>query len=425
MKHTPDKFRDNAYLCALDMSHATDEQQIAWLNLIIDNELARGDQKDEQLIYECAEHLALLSPDIAMSEEECRAHLQALLASVPTKKARILTLPDRHVRRKFALRFAALASALIMIVALSPQVYAYAVLQQDNRQYESIIQKEVEEIETSYLASLPTDASSEKPYQAAYESLTAFFDRHSQLSFYYPHQLPRAQAIRSIRITYCSEENWLVIFTFHDPSIRHFTVQCLPQTVEPPEASEDALRFAVDGREYVTTQKDGLFKAVCADGSLRYTLTADDYDTACEILSLTKSRAYRYADMEALRRDWEHLQEFAWPTQLPAGFSIGNATLTYDTHTSWQIVVQLKYHDGELTTANHSLTLTPTADHDFGNDKPRLSNEKTDIYIPYSSQSETAGLCQAECLVGNIKYDTKIFGYDPFMAFLNGFFGPF
>ena len=37
-------------------------------------------------------HYHELSPDTAMSEEECRAHLQALLASIPTKKARIACL---------------------------------------------------------------------------------------------------------------------------------------------------------------------------------------------------------------------------------------------------------------------------------------------------------------------------------------------
>lgn len=429
MKYTPDKFRDNTYLCALDMSHATDEQQIAWLNLIIDNELARGDQKDEQLIYECAEHLALLSPDTAMSEEECRAHLQALLASIPPKKARILTLPDRHVRRKFAVRLAALASALIMIVALSPQVYAYAVLQQDHRQQAGIIQKEIEEIEAEYLSLAIPYAVNREPYQATYGSLAELFQNHEELSFYYPTQLSANQGIRSIRISYLAQDSWIVIFTFWDPSVKYYTARRLPASQQGMPSEPYEAVDIIDDRTYTTTtaELDGqnTLQTVCIHDNILYTLMTDDLDTTREILSLTQSRAYRYADLAALRKDWEHLPSFAWPEQLPAGFSIGGATLTYDTQASWKLVVQLKYHDGTRTTANHSLTLTPTTGHHFVSDLPRLSNEKTDVYISYSSQSEGAGLCQAECVVGKIKYDTKIFGYDPFMAFLNSFFGPF
>lgn len=430
MKYSTDQFRDNNFLCALDMSHATAEQQRAWLTMIIDNELARGDQKDELLIYECAEHLALLSPDTAMPEEECRMHLKALLATVPPKKARILSLPSRQVRRKFAIRLAALASALIMIVALSPQVYAYAVLQQDNRQYESVIQKEVAKIEGDYLSLAAPYAVNQEPYQATYESLTEFFRNHEDLSFYYPTQLPaKNQGIRSIRISYLSRDSWIVIFTFWDPSVKYYAARRLPVSPEGAPTASPVSVDRVDGRIYTTmpAELDGksAMQTVCIHDDILYTLMTDDLETTREILSLTKSRAYRYADMAALRRDWEHLPDFFLSERLPTGFSPGSVTLTYDTQTAWQIVVQLKYHDGARTTTNHSLTITPASDHDLGIDKPKLSNEKTDVYVSYSSQSEKAGLCQAECVIGDTKYNTKIFGYDPFMIFLDVFFGPF
>ena len=186
--------------------------------------------------------------------------------------------------------------------------------------------------------------------------------------------------------------------------------------------------LTVDGREYVTTKEKGLYKTVCTDGDIRYTLTTEHDDMTREILSLTKSRAYRYSTMEALLSDWEHLQEFAWQEQLPAGFSIGSVTLNYETQTAWQIVAQLKYSDGMRSSANHAITISPivdTTERDLGNSSPQLSNEKTDIYIRYSGKRESDSLCQAECIMGDIKYNTKIFGYDLFMIFLNDFFGPF
>ncbi|MBQ7322501.1 MAG: hypothetical protein IJW99_10425 [Clostridia bacterium] len=433
MKHTPDKFCDNAYLCALDMSHATDEQQIAWLNLIIDNELARGDQKDEQLIYECAEHLELLAPAVSMTAEECRAKLQTLLNTVETdgpKQARILPCPPiSHDHRKFRFRIAALASAFLLLIALSPQVYAHTVQQRDYRLSADAIRHEITLLEQEYLSLAAPYAVNREPYQATYESLEELFRNHEDLSFYYPTQLPANQGIRSIRITYLAQDSWIVIFTFWDPSVKYYTARRLPASPEGAPTAPYESVDTIDGRTYTTTtaELDGknALRTVCIHDKILYTLMTDDLDTTREILSHTKSRAYRYEDMAALLSDWAHLPDLAWQEQLPSGFSISGATLTYDTQASWQIVVRLSYHDGTRTMSNHSLTLTPATDHDFGNDTPRLSNEKTDIYISYASQSEVAGLCQAECTVGKIKYNTKIFGYEPFMAFLNGFFGPF
>ena len=437
MECQKDKLHDNTYLCARDMTSATDEQRIAWLSTIIHNELARGEEKDEALICECAEYLELLAPESTVSPEECEERLRALLADTPrgtTRKKRARGM-SRHeprglpIRRRILVRIAAIASVFLMIATLSTQTYAHAIQLLDHHIYEEAIRKEVATMEEEYLAAHASESASAGAYCADYRDLSEFFAKHGPLSFHYPHPLPQNQAIRSIRMIYCSEERWLVIFTFRTPSIRYYTVECLPQSARAPEAGENALRFTVDGRDYLTApegsgEKD-LFKTVCADEHFLYTLVTDGEDTAHEILSLTEARAYRYTDMEALREDWEHLPPLAWPEPLPAGFTVGSVTLTYDTQAAWRIVVQLKYHNGARITANHSVTVTPAADHDFGSRLPTLSNERTDIYIPYSSQSETAGLCQAECIVGDLKYETKIFGYNPFMTFLDHFFGPF
>ena len=439
MEHQTEKFHDNNELCAMDMTLASEEQQKAWLTMIIANELARGEERDEQLICECTEHLALLSPDIVMSEKECEAHLRAFLSAVqrnnriaPSALSRFLS--DRRTSRRHRLlyRIAAVASILLMIIALSPQAYALAILQRDTRQEEAAIQAEIMHTEQAYLAAISGQEAYAQPFQATYETLSDFFRAHSQLNFHYPNQLPKIQEISSIRITYFSEDCWLVIFTFRDPSIRYYTVQHMPHPTDPIDVEGDALRLTVDGREYVTIQekgsKNGIYQTRCHDGNLSYTLITDSYDTTCDVLSLTGARVYRYDSMEKLQNDWAHLQSFDWPAQLPPGFRADNVTLHYDTQASWQIVVQLKYDNGNRTTANHAITISPVGNgiaHDLGIGAEMLSNETNKVYISYSGQAGSTGLCRAECIVDDIRYTVKILGYDPFMVFLNDFFGPF
>ena len=122
MKHTVN-LHDNNYLCSLDMSHATREQQAAWLTLIVDNELDRGYEGDSALIWECTEQLRELYSNSIITREEAENKLRSML-----------TLPKRHLYGHPAsptaacrigqkmLRIGSVAAVILMVAALFPHL---------------------------------------------------------------------------------------------------------------------------------------------------------------------------------------------------------------------------------------------------------------------------------------------------------------
>lgn len=93
MKRKPTNIPNNDTLCAQDMSRATQEQQIIHLTQIMENELRRGDDADETLLLECAEHLEQLSPESVPAAATVEARLQAVTAHRAARQ------PHRPTRR--------------------------------------------------------------------------------------------------------------------------------------------------------------------------------------------------------------------------------------------------------------------------------------------------------------------------------------
>ncbi len=117
--HDNSKIKDNGFLCELDMESATQEETLAWLSKIIENELQKpDDEQDQDLIVECLAYIDdLLAEEVVCSEQDLQTGLEQILqsASKPAPEAPI-TLPIRIPRRKKLLKVLALVAACLLLV---------------------------------------------------------------------------------------------------------------------------------------------------------------------------------------------------------------------------------------------------------------------------------------------------------------------
>ena len=427
---------DNTYLCSLDMTHASKIQKIAWLTQIIDNELDRGEEMDEQLISECAEHLEQLSPEVSRSAEELNAQLHLLLAaqSKLTQRPQNYTLPCSHKARprlrQFMLRIAAIASVFVMIAVLSPQIYAQALVERDNKLSHKAFSHDFINAETT-LTDLRSEREPSGAYEATYTDLSAFFRDHGHLDFHYPSNLPEKQSIQSISIIYHSPKSWIIVFSFQDPAIKSFIVQHLSQPahmIEEPQG-EKYLSTGTQNNAISQKEEDGktVFTAECYTDGLRYTAEAYDFNILKLVLSNTRTQVYSsFSSMDQFLETFDYLQAFLYPKQLPNEIQIISVHLNYRSSANWTVI--MRFDQPQNSNRGDMLTISPIADLstvDFGSDPPILSNETADIYLISHGFSSVYGHYEAVCVVGNMKYTMRIYGYDQFVAFAESIFGPF
>ena len=428
MKHTVN-LHDNNYLCSLDISHATREQQAAWLTLIVDNELDRGYEGDSGLIWECTEQLRELYSNSIITREEAENKLRSML-----------TPPKRHLYGHPAsptaacrisqkmLRIGSVAAAILMVAALFPHIYVHAIESQNRRIYEEAVDFRSSGTDPNTLA---PDISAQKPYEATYTTLKDFFADHSHLSFYYPQQLPQERGIEQIHIKYQSQNSWVVVFTFLDPTVKYFTAQALPYTAKAPVPQEGDSVFVTSARQYVTTPKEEngrtVYETVGLHNNIRYTIATYDYGSTRYFLSQASVTTRHYDTMEELLTEWNHLQNFSWNDFLPEGFSVRRYTIRYHTQTNWSINLLLNCEVSPPPGRDHTMTIwyvpdstneeTPSGDLQF-------KNANTTVGITLS-KGKNSTYHKAECIVGNTGYQLVIYDNDLLLRFVKDYFGPF
>lgn len=411
-------WHDNTYLCALDMSHASREQKIAWLTQIINNELDRGENADEQLIMECAEHLEQLSSELSLMPC-CASGTQNGKDSAPASK-----IPQRLHR--IMLRVTAAVAVFAMIVLFSPKIYAHALAERDHRLYQRAIGHVFLNAETALSDQLPTSA-----YEATYSDLSAFFRNHGHLDFHYPCDLPEQQAIQTAGIIYHSAKSWIVVFGFQDPNMKSFIVHRLSQPANMIEEPRAEAYFSAGTQKYALSEKEEngrtVFLAECYADNLRYTAEAYDLNTLKLVLSKTNTTvSRRFSDMDEFLAAYDHLQEFLYPKHLPATLQFDSVHLIYRSSANWTVTMQ--FDQPQSSNQGNRLSVSPIADPsslDFGDDPPILSNETAEIYLISDGFSATYGHYEAVCVVGNMKYTMRIYGYSQFVAFAESLFGTF
>ena len=428
MQHTFN-LDDNDYLCSLDMSHATREQQAAWLTLIVDNELARGNEGDSALIWECTEQLGELYNSSVITREEAEKQLLSIL--VPSKQ--FLRKHHGHTSAvyrigKRMLRIGSVAAVLLLVAALFPHIYVHAVETQNRRIYEEAVDFKTAAPDQDTPAPV---ISAQKPYEATYTTLKDFFADHSHLSFYYPQQLPQERGIEQIHIKYQSQNSWVVVFTFRDPTVKYFTAQALPYAATPPVPQEGDSVFVTSARQYVTTpvEENGrtVYETVGLHDNIRYTISTYDYGSTRYFLSQATVTHRGYDTMEELLTEWDHLQELSWNRSLPEGFSVRRCSIQYLTQTNWSIELLLDCEVAPPPGLNHTMTIRYVPDN-TNEEAPsgdlQLKNDKTEVDIHFSKWKNST-YHKAECIVGNTGYQLVIYDRDLLLHFVEDYFGPF
>ena len=415
MKNETAHWNDNAYLCSLDMSHANREQKIAWLTQIINNELDRGEEADEQLIMECAEHLEQLSPELSCTPCHTSRTLDGNAPSPTVSK-----LPERL--HQIMLRLATIAAVFAMIVLFSPKIYAHTLAERDNKLYQRAIGHDFLNADTS----LP-----EHLYEASYSDLSAFLRNHGHLDFHYPCELPEQQAIQTAGIIYHSEKSWIVVFGFQDPNMKNFIVQRLSQPANMIDEPQAETYFSAGTQKYALSEKEEhgrtVFLAECYTDNLRYTAEAYDLNTLKLVLSKTNIMvSRRFSSMDEFLATYDFLQEFLYPQHLPDEVQFDSVHLIYRSSANWTVTMQ--FDQVQSSNQGNKLTISPISDPsslDFGADLPILSNDTVKIYLTSGGFSSTYGHYEAVCVVGNMKYTMRIYGYAQFVAFAESLFGSF
>jgi len=428
MRHTVD-LHDNNDLCALDMSRATREQQAAWLTLIVDNELDRGDEGDSALIWECTEQLRELYSNAILTREEAEKQLRSMLTPPNRRLYGHPKSPSAaHRISKKMLRIGSVAAVILMVAALFPHIYVHAVETQNRRIYEEAVDFRSSGTDPNTLA---PDISAQKPYEATYTTLKDFFADHSHLSFYYPQQLPQERGIEQIHIKYQSQNSWVVVFTFLDPTVKYFTAQALPYTAKAPVPQEGDSVFTTSARQYVTTpgEENGrtVYETVGLHDNIRYTISTYDYGSTRYFLSQATVTTRRYDTMEELLTEWDHLQEISWHGALPDGFSVRRCSIQYLTQTNWSIKLLLDCEAPSPPGQDHTMTIRYIPDSSDTDTPPGdllLKNDKTEVGIHFPKW-ENSTYHEAECIVGNTGYQIVIYDRDLLLRFVEDYFGPF
>ncbi|MBQ7322509.1 MAG: hypothetical protein IJW99_10465 [Clostridia bacterium] len=428
MKNEAAHWNDNTYLCSLDMSHASKEEKTAWLMQIINNELDRGKEADEQLIMECAEHLELLSSELGCSSEprEVPPMLTAHhMSSARKSNGSSLAVPGISERlHRVMLRLAATVAVFAMIVLFSPKIYAHTLVERDNKLYQRAIGHNFLNAETSLSDKLP-----ERAYEALYSDLPAFFRNHGYLDFHYPGDLPEPQAIQTAGIIYHSAKSWIIVFSFDDPNIKNFIVQRLSQPVNMIDDPQTERYFSAGTQKYALSEKEEngrtVFTAECYTDNLRYTAEAYDLNTLKLVLSKTSTTvSRRFSSMDEFLETYDYLQEFLYPKHLPDALQFNSVQLVYRSSANWSVTMQ--FDQPKSSNHGNKLTVSPIADPsslNLGTDPPILSNDTVKIYLTSGGFSPTYGHYEAVCVVGNMKYTMRIYGYTQFVAFAESLFG--
>ena len=357
MKRKQVNIHDNAQLCALDMEQASRETRIALCIQIINNELDREDEADEQLIYECSALLQELSPESTMPPEEVEAHLQTFLAQVQTQKKQQTQIVSSHrvtrMLHKLLVRVAVAACLIMMVSVLTVQAHAYTLAKQDKQLYEDALAFNMLSLSEGIGESgksILTDAQ-----QTVFESMAELFRAYPDLGFYYPHAPAQAPErlkfdIDSANVTYQSKNSWVVVMNFARPELEYLTIQHMAHVTPYTPPGENVTTLESSAREFtvseITTEEGIRYEAAYTKDNIRYIIRAKDHTVMRLALGSMVNCEYRYQALEQFAAEWDFLDPHIVISALPEGFKLNYIQIKYFTNIHWYVSYSLTAPDG-------------------------------------------------------------------------------
>ena len=360
MKEQPTNSKNNAELCAKDMSAATRQEKIDWLMQIIDNELDRGEEmRDEELIWECMETLEQLS-------EQPTAAIPSPAQKAERKSFRV---PRSKRVKKVILRISAIAAVLAMAISLPIYAHAQTLVRQDKQMlndamsYAKAMEKleadPSETIDPSEIIVPPESPTASAHTQTIYFRMTDLFWDYPTLDFFYPRQNSKVPDhfrtdIKQAAITYESDESWVVVLSFNNPSLKSFVVQRQVSAAKYTPPSKDPTVIRAQYRSYavseITTEDGTLYETGFSHMGLSYTVQALDMETLRLALNSIWSVTETYQTVAEMEHDWKHLWGYRPPDMIPKGYTLIRITVHHQSNAEWNIDFEYQSKEGYSVT---------------------------------------------------------------------------
>ena len=359
MMEQPTNSKNNAELCAKDMSAATRQEKIDWLMQIVDNELDRGEDRDEQLIWECMETLEQLS-------EQSTANIPA---PAPKAERKIFRVPRSQQIKKVILRISAIAAVLAMAISLPIYAHAQTLVRRDQQMlsdamsYAQAMEKpEADPSETADPSeiTIPPDKPTVSAHtQTVYFRMTDLFLDYPTLDFYYPRQNSNVPDhlrtdLKQVAITYDSDESWVAVLSFDHPSLKSFVVQKQVSSAKYTPPGKEHTVITAQYRSYVIymvrTEEGPLFETRFSFRGLSYTVQALDMETLRLALNSMWGVKETYQTIAEMEHDWKHLWGFRLPDMVPYKYTLTRITVSHQSNAEWEIDFEFQSEEGYSVT---------------------------------------------------------------------------
>ena len=340
MKESSHFSKNNTELCAEDMSRATRRQKIDWLMQIIDNELDRGEEADEQLVWECMALLEQLSPKDTVTAVPLPPHHTV-------RKA-------RHKRfEKTIMRLTTAAAVVLMVTLLSVYAHAQSMVRQDQQVLSDALSyaKSAEQSEADQADDLDPNA----PKQETFTRMTDLFSAYPTLDFYYPRQNSNypdhlRTDIKQASVTYHSDESWVVVLGFDHSSLISYTVQRQVSSAKytPPDKDPQIIhaQYSSFPVSEIATESGTVYETGFTVMGLCYTVQALDIDTLRRALGSIWSVQENYSTVEELEANWGHLWGFRLPDRMPKDYTLTRITVHHESNAEWKITFYFHSESG-------------------------------------------------------------------------------
>lgn len=276
------KLNDNRYLCDLNFDSATDEQKIALLNQIIDNELGKPEEEvDIALVDECMAFIADLDGNrFHKSDEELTAGLQAILHgnrqtdNADSPSAIILSFKQFA---KVASIFIAAALALVAIFAVAAQI---------------VPAEDTTDSSTTTVPVVPTPhdvvITIDGIETAAYSSVDALL-KGEKLNIQYPAELPDSIRLEQVDLRRYENNQMEITFRFNTADLQFHVCSNVLSTGENENAQELTRLTYGEFAFVLYLLSDGAYEAICGLGEYTYRINCTNYDDLVFMLSHLKS----------------------------------------------------------------------------------------------------------------------------------------
>ena len=279
-----EKIKNNEFLLNLDMKDASREQKISWLCQIIKNETDKPeDQRDFDLIAECAEYLQELSePDAEPTQEQMDRVLLEIKANHPASKE--IEMPVAKRPRKL---LKIMAAAAVLLVMLFSALTVAAKIQGYSTAWEFVLEnieriskmQSGDSLEENGITLIKGDKS------VSYSSIEELISSEGY-DILYPSDLPNDIKITKIAQQVVSETQCVWVFTFNDPNLS-LSISNLRQT-----SSDDLNSYEIYETDsltfYIKAFSNGSYQAVGCDFQNEYRIIYTNYDVLVSILDKMK-----------------------------------------------------------------------------------------------------------------------------------------